>query len=257
MPTPVQATAEGSLSPQELDVARTRIATLGDKVSKPLTDVRLTVRKSGKAHAHSPFVADAAVHVDGRTLAAHATGGTAEQAVDAVTHRLERQIRRVVDADVALRNEPRVLAKAVQDLEGRGHDFAQAKRKPPAERRVVRRRTYARDPEPTLTAIADMLDLDELFHLFVHVRTNEDVVVYWNDAGRIALLYPPGSILEDEGDIVVPQPTRYSDPLPFEEARAEMDMLNHRWLYFIDAADGRGKVLYLRYDGDYGLVEPE
>jgi hypothetical protein len=35
-----------------------------------------------------------------------------------------------------------------------------------------------------------------------------------------------------------------------------MDVLNHRFLYFVDAADGRGKVLYLRHDGDYGLVEP-
>ncbi|MDT4935327.1 MAG: Sigma 54 modulation/S30EA ribosomal protein terminus [Pseudonocardiales bacterium] len=35
-----------------------------------------------------------------------------------------------------------------------------------------------------------------------------------------------------------------------------MDWLNHRFLYFIDAADGRGKVLYLRHDGDYGLVVP-
>jgi hypothetical protein len=34
-------------------------------------------------------------------------------------------------------------------------------------------------------------------------------------------------------------------------------VLNHRFLYFIDAGDGRGKVLYLRHDGDYGLVEPE
>jgi hypothetical protein len=33
-----------------------------------------------------------------------------------------------------------------------------------------------------------------------------------------------------------------------------MDALNHRFLYFIDAADGRGKVLYLRHDGDYGLA---
>ena len=39
-------------------------------------------------------------------------------------------------------------------------------------------------------------------------------------------------------------------------ARQEMDLLDHRFLYFIDADDGRGKVLYLRYDGDYGLVEP-
>jgi len=30
----------------------------------------------------------------------------------------------------------------------------------------------------------------------------------------------------------------------------------HRFLYFIDADDERGKVLYVRLDGDYGLVEP-
>jgi hypothetical protein len=35
-----------------------------------------------------------------------------------------------------------------------------------------------------------------------------------------------------------------------------MDVLNHRFLHFIDAADGRGTVLYLRHDGDYGLVKP-
>ena len=40
------------------------------------------------------------------------------------------------------------------------------------------------------------------------------------------------------------------------KARDEMDVLKHRFLYFIDAVDGRGKVLYLRHDGDYGLVEP-
>jgi hypothetical protein len=35
-----------------------------------------------------------------------------------------------------------------------------------------------------------------------------------------------------------------------------MDLVNHRFLYFADADDdGHGKVLYLRRDGDYGLVE--
>lgn len=43
---------------------------------------------------------------------------------------------------------------------------------------------------------------------------------------------------------------------PLAQARAEEDFLNHRFLYFIDAEDNRGKVLYPRFDGDYGLVEP-
>jgi hypothetical protein len=36
-----------------------------------------------------------------------------------------------------------------------------------------------------------------------------------------------------------------------------MDELNLRFVYFIDLEDGRGKVLHLRHDGDYGLVEPD
>ena len=41
-----------------------------------------------------------------------------------------------------------------------------------------------------------------------------------------------------------------------ESARAEMDALDHRFLYFIEAGADRGRVLYLRVDGDYGLVQP-
>jgi hypothetical protein len=148
-----------------------------------------------------------------------------------------------------------VIEVALKDIVG--GDRPEARLKPPEEREIVRRRTYAEEPEPTLTAVADMLDLDEHFHLFRHVRTGEDVVVYRRDDGRIALIHPQGSVLADENDVVVPQPSRYSEPLTLDTARSEMDILNHRFLYFVDAADGRGKVLYLRHDGDYGLVEPE
>jgi hypothetical protein len=41
-----------------------------------------------------------------------------------------------------------------------------------------------------------------------------------------------------------------------QAVRDEMDLVNHRFVYWQDARDGRGKVLYLRHDGDYGLVEP-
>ena len=88
-----------------------------------------------------------------------------------------------------------------------------------------------------------------------HVRTGEDVVVYRSDDGRIGLLYPPDSPLADENDVVVPKESRYPEPISLNEAREEMDMVNHRFLYFVDAEEGRGKVLYLRHDGDYGLVE--
>jgi Sigma 54 modulation/S30EA ribosomal protein C terminus len=37
-------------------------------------------------------------------------------------------------------------------------------------------------------------------------------------------------------------------------ALAEMDVLAHRFLYFVDRAGAEGKVLYLGGDGAYGLV---
>jgi hypothetical protein len=37
---------------------------------------------------------------------------------------------------------------------------------------------------------------------------------------------------------------------------AEMNVLNHRFMYFTNAASDRGNVIYMRYDGHYGLIEP-
>jgi len=150
-----------------------------------------------------------------------------------------------------------VIQRALEDLSPDRQHRPEARLKPPEERQIVRRRTYADHPESTYEAIADMLDDDLDFHLFRHVRTGEDVVVYRRDDGRIGLIHPRDSKLADESDeVVVAEPSRYSEPLTLEQARAEMDIVNHRFLCYIDGADGRGRVLYLRHDGDYGLVEP-
>jgi ribosome-associated translation inhibitor RaiA len=248
-------TIEEDIPPHERDAARHRFEELQRYVGDRWAPARLTLRRVNRSL--DPYVADASAVADGRVLAAHATGPSAVEAVDAVVERLRRQLRRVVDADVALRNEPRTIAKALEDIDFDRTRRPQARLKPPEEREIVRRRTYSDHPESTLEAVADMLDLDEEFHLFVHVRTGEDVVVYRRDDGRIGLLHPPYSELADENDVVVPEPSRYSEPISLDKARREMDFLGHRFLYFIDAEDERGKVIYLRHDGDYGLVAPE
>ncbi len=63
--------------------------------------------------------------------------------------------------------------------------------------------------------------------------------------------------MSDENELVVPETSRYSEPITVAAAGAELDVLNRRFLYFIEAEDRRGKVLYLRHDGDYGQVEIE
>jgi hypothetical protein len=186
---------------------------------------------------------------------AHATGNDALHAANEAADRLKRQMRRVADAPVALRNDRRTIQHALANL---AHDHKHRPRpsfKRPDLRDVIPQRAPYPLPESTLDAVADLLDLDLEFQLFRHARTEEDVVVYRRDDPRIGLLHPPGSPLAGENDIVVPRPSRYSRPIPLARGRDEMDVLNHRFLYFVDAADGRGKVLYLRHDGDHGLVE--
>ena len=245
--------------PRLVEQIRRRVAGLERLVDDPPPEVRLTVRPGpvlSGPHSRRPFVADASAPDHGRVLAAHALGPTAITAAAAAVERLRRQLRRTRDSEVALRNEPRVIARGIADLRRMERPRPELPRKPPEERRIVHRRAYSDEPEPTLSAVADLLDDDQEFRLFVHGFTHEDVVVHWRDDGRVGLLHPQGSALAEEGPPVVPEPSRYSEPLPFAVARREMDLLDHRFLYFVDAGDGRGKVLYLRFDGDYGLVEP-
>ncbi|MEA2331997.1 MAG: hypothetical protein QOH58_2135 [Thermoleophilaceae bacterium] len=239
----------------QAEAARERIASLDGQAARPITGARLTLRRA-MPRGGRPYVADATLLYDGRLLAAHTTGRSPLEAGDLAAERLRRQLRRIRDAEVAQRNEPRVLQAAVAELDTGTRYLPEATLKPPRERQIIPRRPFVDVPLPTLDAIDLLLDLDVEFSLFTHERTNEDVVVHRLPDGRIGLLHPPGSVLADESDLLVTEPSRYSEPLTLETARAEEDVLNHRFLYFTATEDGRGKVLYLRYDGDYGLVEP-
>jgi ribosome-associated translation inhibitor RaiA len=256
----VDISVDGDIPALVIENVRTRLESLAryiDEDSQPVS-VRLTLRdRPGHGERRRErFVADASVPFDGRVLAAHATGPTPAEVTDAVVRRLRRQLRRPMDAEVALRNEPRMIAKALADAQAKRQTLPPTRRKPPEEREIVSRRTFASEPEPTLSAVVDLLEDAEHFHLFPHVRADEEAVVFWRDDGRIGLLHQQGSLLADENDVVVPMPSRYSEPFSLAVARGEMDALDHRFLFYVDADACRGCVLYLRTDGDYGLVEP-
>jgi ribosome-associated translation inhibitor RaiA len=253
---PVELHAPRDLSDAERDQIRDRFGTLTGSDDAPIERVRLTLRQPEPRAAGRRWVADASVVASGRELAAHTSGSDAGQAATEAAARLQRQIRRVADAPGALRSDRDALKSALSHVAHERRHRPHPTLKRPDLRDVISRRTAYPLPESTLEAVADLLDLDLEFLLFRHAGTGEDVVVYRRDDGRVGLLHPRGSPLANENDIVVPQPDRHGHPISFARARDEMDVLNDRFLYFIDAADGRGKVLYLRHDGNYGLVEP-
>ena len=246
----VQIRSDGRISRHDLDAARRAMASLDRYVDRPLFGARLTVRSGGAA---APYVVDATVRLDGRLLAAHAVGRAPTQAAAEAADRLRSRLLRTVEAEVARRKAPRLSPAAPP---GPPRPEWVERLKAPDRRAVVRRRTYVDLPLPTFDAIDELVGLDVVFILFRHARTGEAVVLHRRDDRRLGLLFPQGSVLADEDDVVVATPSRYDAPMPLAAARAEMDLVNHRFLYFGDADDdGHGKVIYLRRDGDYGLVE--
>jgi putative sigma-54 modulation protein len=46
-------------------------------------------------------------------------------------------------------------------------------------------------------------------------------------------------------------------PMSEEEATEQMELLGHDFFLFVNAATDKINLLYLRKDGNYGLIEPE
>jgi hypothetical protein len=175
-------------------------------------------------------------------------------AVDAVAERLHDQLRRHVDRLITRQRAPAVAGEG-EWRHGAWSPPPPRSRRPAGERRVVRRKSFPLEPITAEAAALEMSALDHDFFLFRDADTDVDALLYRRDDGRIAVLRP--------ADAPVPstrgpanEPSRYSDPLPLAAAVSEMDALEHRFLYFTDAGTGRGCVLYLRFDGHYGLIEP-
>ena len=250
--TVVEIALDEGITGLDAEAVRQSVAELPAYIHQPVSRARLTIRRIGSARVKCGYVADANVIFNGRVIAAHAAGMTALEAADAARDRLRRQVGRVAGKGRRRRNEKRPDEALAVDPTHR----PEAGVTPPSQRRIVHRRTYLSVPLGTLDAVDDLLSMDLEFMLFVHARTREDVTVYLRDDGRFGLLFPERSPLADEDDLVVPKPSRYPGALELSAARIEMDFLDHRFLYFLDADDKRGKVIYLRHDGDYGLVEP-
>jgi uncharacterized protein (DUF2267 family)/ribosome-associated translation inhibitor RaiA len=253
----VELHAPKDLPRSDADTARELMASIGRYTDRPILSVRLALRHPETRQARMRWIADASVNVDGRLLAAHATGKGPVDATEAAVDRLRRQLRRVVGKEVALRNEPRVIAKALSELAHEASHRPDLHVKEPGKRKVVHRRRVPDEPTAALDAIAEMLDADQEFRLFRHDFTGEWLVVYRREDGRVGLIHPPWiPVQERHEDVVVVEPSPYNRFLTLDEARAELEASGRRFLYFVDAEDGRPKVLYLRHDGDYGLVEP-
>lgn len=130
----------------------------------------------------------------------------------------------------------------------------------PEEGVITRRKSYPLLVDEPTAAVVVMDAMDYDAHLFTDGATGEDAVVYRAGPSGLQLarqhrMHPPqrsGTAAAEPVPLTVnPHPTP-----TLTEAGAVEWLCGHGlpFVFFTDAATGRGPLLYRRYDGDLGLI---
>ncbi len=213
----------------------TRVARLAPR---PVLHARATLREHRDPARERPAVVKAALDVSGRTVRAHVAAAHLIEAIDLLADRLRRNLEDLEELERTRRHETGVAEPG----EWRQGDLPTARPehfvRPPEERELVRRKTYARSPLTLEEAALELQLLDYDFYLFTNAHTDEENVVHRGPDGRLEHIEKAPVLLADD-------------------AIERLDAGGEPFVFFVDPQTRRGNVLYPRYDGHYGLLEPE
>lgn len=252
----VSVTDRTTMTTEQKERAAQRIEALEALAPGPVLSAHVRVERDDNPSIPRPVHAQGEIDVNGRIVRAHVAGASADQALDGLADQLERQLRRVAERYVTRRRENGEPEDGTWRHGARPAQRPSFFPRPPEEREVLRRKSFALEPMTPVEAAADMVDLDHDFYLFRDLATEEDAVIHrLREDGRMGLIAPNGAEPDVDDRWLVREPNRFSDPVALQTVLTEMDAVGHRFLYFVEEETARGHVIYLRYDGHYGLIE--
>ena len=251
----VEVTTRGHVSQRARGHAQKEVAALERYVKGPVLAARVVLVQEANPRIATPARAEAELDLQGRFIRARSAAPSMGAAVDEVAERLKRQLRRHVDRLVDSHREPTVPSVGEWSHRSWSPPHRPNFERPIDEREIIRRKSFAFGPMPVEQAADTLEDLDHEFFLFHDAESDADVVLYWRDDGLLAMIVPSW-VESSSGYGPLRVRSRYSSRLELQAAVAEMNATGHRFLFFENAATGRGNVIYSRYDGHYGLIEP-
>jgi ribosome-associated translation inhibitor RaiA len=252
----VRTETRGVVPEGAADLAVHRVGSLLRAAPEPVLFARVKLIMSVDPAVRRPATVQVNVDLNGRLIRAQAAGETMRAAVEHVCDRLRIRLERAARNWEAVRGGrpvPRTGQWRHQSLPAPRLPYYP---RPPEERSVVRRKSYAlaRQTPDEAAADAELMDYD--FHLFTERSTGQDSVIYRTaDGYRLALAHPLNSRLGP----VDPSITVAAMPAPrlsVAEAATRLEAAGQSFLFFVNAGTGRGNLIYHRYDGNYGLIAP-
>jgi ribosomal subunit interface protein len=254
-PINIEVTARGDVSERARAQAREKLGDLERFVKGPILGARVVLIQEPNPRISMPARAEAEVDLQGRFVRARAAAPSMEAAVDEVAERLQRHLHRYVERLITRQREPAELGAGEWSHRSWSPPQGPTFVRPAEEREIIRSKSFAFGPMSVDEAADALEDLDHDFFLFRDAETDADAVVYWCDDGLLALIEPRWvKSADDRGP--VREENRFSEAIDLDTAVAEMSAVGHRFMLFENRATGRGNVIYRRYDGHYGLIEP-
>lgn len=228
----------GPISDEERDCARAMIGAV--LAHHKITD-KVRVRLSAAPCPGGPVFVQANLRVFGAPARIQVAGRSPAQAIAAAAARLQRQVRRLGTAW-----EP--------------WPWPDPERRPlglPGEGAIARMKTYRLHVGMPCQATAVMNAMDYDAYLYTDADTGEDAIVY--RAGPTGVRLARQHTMRPPSMPVTPPLTINPRKVATLTAAGAADHLAEHFLpflFFTDAATGRGNLLYRRYDGDLGLIAP-
>ncbi|WP_099040675.1 ribosome hibernation promotion factor [Mycobacterium neglectum] len=256
-PVDIDVTTHGQL-PGAADYARSKIARLGRLSHRPVLHAHVKLARHRDPAVWRPVVAQANLEVGGRFIRAQAEGVTAREAIDRLAARMRHQLERAAQYWDASRGAVSPTGSYPWQRGSRATPRPSHFPRPAAERRVIRRKSFAMAPCTVDEAALEMDLLDYDFHLFNEKGTDIAGVLYRSGPTgyRLAQVVPPSTVHLAPFQAPVTISPHPAPCITVEQATERLSMLGLPFLFFIDAAQGRAAVLYVRYDGHYGLITP-
>ncbi|WP_328953184.1 sigma 54 modulation/S30EA ribosomal C-terminal domain-containing protein [Kitasatospora purpeofusca] len=129
--------------------------------------------------------------------------------------------------------------------------------RPLAERRIVRRKSVLLARHTPERAVREMLALDHRFHLFSDVLTGQDSVVHRMPvSGGFRLVRAHSTARLGGSGLPLTESAHPAPRLDVLEAARQLWLTCWPFVFHADPGAGRGRILYRRYDGHYGLITP-
>jgi ribosomal subunit interface protein len=251
-PAPVRVTVRGPVGPAVQQYAEQKIGHVCHYAHQPVLSAHVVLTMSTDPARQRPAIAEATLDVTGTFVRAQVAAEEMLEAVDLLEDRLRR---RLVQHEDRVRTRHRWIGLATEH-EWRHGDLPSQRPehfpRPAEERQVIRRKTFALEPMTPDEAAFDMELLGHDFLLFTDLSSGQDAVIWRTDGGY--RVQGEVSAAERAGTA---SPVEFDGPVPTlteEEAMRRLDLTGTPFVFYREPAGGRGRVLYLRYDGHCGVI---